>query len=86
MQLDRDLLVNPENMSEIRDQILNEENMSKLFSKDNSQVTLDGQLDIYGEVSVPNTPSSNQTSTTTNSTMDKKLSPYQQYKYTRTKN
>ena len=75
LQLDRDLLVNPENMSQIRDQILSQENMSKIFSKDNSQVTLDGQLDIYGEVSVPNTPSSNQTSTTTNSTLDKKLSP-----------
>ena len=49
--------------------------MSKLFSKDNSLVTLDGQLDIYGEISLPNTPSSNQTSTTTNSTLDKKLSP-----------
>ena len=75
MQLDRDLLLNPENMSQIRDQILNQENMSKIFSKDNSIVTLDGQLDIYGEISLPNTPSSNQTSTTTNSPLDKQLSP-----------
>ncbi len=74
MQLDRDLLLNPENMSQIRDQILNQENMSKIFSKDNSIVTLDGQLDIYGEISLPNTPSSNQTSTT-NSPLDKQLSP-----------
>ena len=37
--------------------------MSKIFSKDDSLVTLDGQLDIYGEISLPNTPSSNQTST-----------------------
>ena len=61
LQLDRDLLLNPENMSQIRDQILSQENMSKIFSKDNSLVTLDGQLDIYGEISLPNTPSSNQT-------------------------
>ena len=60
-------------MSQIRDQILSQENMSKIFSKDNSIVTLDGQLDIYGEISLPNTPSNNQT--TTNSTLDKKLSP-----------
>ena len=73
MQLDRDLLLNPENMSQIRDQILNQENMSKLFSKDDSLVTLDGQLDIYGEISLPNTPSSNQTNA--NSTLDKQLSP-----------
>ena len=73
LQLDRDLLLNPENMSEIRDQILSQENMSKIFSKDNSIVTLDGQLDIYGEISLPNTPSNNHT--TTNSTLDKKLSP-----------
>ena len=73
MQLDRDLLLNPENMSQIRDQIFSQENMSKIFSKDDSLVTLDGQLDIYGEISLPNTPSSNQT--TTNSTLDKKLSP-----------
>ena len=73
LQLDRDLLLNPENMSQIRDQILSQENMSKIFSKDNSIVTLDGQLDIYGEISLPNTPSNNHT--TTNSTLDKKLSP-----------
>ena len=73
LQLDRDLLRNPENMSQIRDQILSQENMSKIFSKDNSIVTLDGQLDIYGEISLPNTPSNNHT--TTNSTLDKKLSP-----------
>ena len=54
--------------------------MSKLFSKDDSLVTLDGQLDIYGEISLPNTPSSNQTRST-NSTLDKKLSPSQQYNY-----
>ena len=62
LQLDRDLLLNPENMSQIRDQIVSQENMSKLFSKDDSLVTLDGQLDIYGEISLPNTQSSNQTS------------------------
>ncbi len=74
LQLDRELLLNPENMSQIRDQIVSQENMSKLFSKDDSLVTLDGQLDIYGEISLPNTQSSNQ-NTTTNSTLDKKLSP-----------
>ena len=75
LQLDRDLLLNPENMSQIRDQIVSQENMSKIFSKDNSLVTLDGQLDIYGEVSSPNSPSSNQTINTTNSTLDKQFSP-----------
>ena len=75
LQLDRELLLNPENMSQIRDQIVSQENMSKLFSKDDSLVTLDGQLDIYGEISLPNTQSSNQTNTTTNSTLDMKLSP-----------
>ena len=60
-------------MSQIRDQILSQENISKLFSKDNSNVTLDGQLDIYGEISLPKTPSNNET--ITNSTLDKKLSP-----------
>ena len=74
MQLDRDRPLNPENMSQIRDQILDQENMSKLFSKDDSLVTLDGQLDIYGEISLPNTPSNNQTSLS-NLTLDKKLFP-----------
>ena len=73
VQLDRDRLLNPENMSQIRDQIVSQENMSKIFSKDSSLVTLDGQLDIYGEISLPNTQPSNQTST--NSLLDKQLSP-----------
>ena len=73
LQLDRELLHNPENMSKIRDQILSQETMSKIFSKDNSNVTLDSQADIYGEISLPNTPSNNET--ITNSTFDKKLSP-----------
>src|SRR5215203_4676815 len=66
LQLDRDLLIDPENMSKIRDQILNSKNMS-LFSKENSLVTLDGQLDIYGEISLSTNTSGNQI---TNSTMD----------------
>ena len=56
----------------LRDQIISAENMSQLISKGISPITLDGQLDIYGEVSLSKTPSSNQTS---NSTLDKKLSP-----------
>ena len=72
LQLDSDLLLNPENMSQVRDQILNAENMSQIISKGISPVTLDGQLDIYGEISLSKTPSSN---LTTNSTLGKKSSP-----------
>ena len=51
--------------------------MSKIFTKNNSLVTLDGQLDIYGEISLSNTPSSNQPSNTTNATLDKEtIFPY----------
>ena len=71
MQLDSDLLLNPSNMSQIRDQILNPEYMSKNFSKGDAIVTLEGQLDIYGEISLSKTPSSNHT---TNSTLDKEPS------------
>ena len=64
LQLDSDLLLNPANMSQVRDQILNS------VSKGSSLVTLDGQLDIYGEISLSHNPSSNQT---INSTLDNKV-------------
>jgi hypothetical protein len=64
LQLDSDLLLTPENMSKVRDQILNS------VSKGSSVVTLDGQLDIYGEISLSHNPSSNQT---INSTVDNKV-------------
>ena len=73
LQLDSNQLLKTENMSQVRDQIISAENMSQLISKGISPITLDGQLDIYGEVSLSKTPISNQT--TTNSTLDKKLSP-----------
>ena len=66
LQLDSDLLLTPANMSQIRDQILNS------VSQGSSVVTLDGQLDIYGEISVSNNPSSNHT---INSTLDNKVPP-----------
>ena len=72
LQLDSNQLLKTENMSQVRDQIISAENMSQLISKGISPITLDGQLDIYGEVSLSKTPISNQT---TNSTLDKKLSP-----------
>ena len=60
LQLDSTQLLKTENMSQVRDQIISAENMSQLISKGISPITLDGQLDIYGEVSLSKTPFSNQ--------------------------
>ena len=66
LQLDSDLLLNPANMSQIKDQILNS------VSQGSSIVALDGQLDIYGEISLSKNPSSNKT---IYSTLDNEVSP-----------
>lgn len=60
------LRCNPANMSQIKDQILNS------VSQGRSIVALDGQLDIYGEISLSKNPSSNKT---IYSPLDNEVSP-----------